>query len=145
MVRWLSILMVLAVGMFYVAPASARADEKKKSKPAEEKKDSDEKTKKDDKEKAEEEHGFMGVQLGGEEEGPVTIAGVTDDSPAAKAGIKEGDQIVKVGDKDVKSVQDVMTRMQTTKPGDKLTITVKRDGKEHKYTLTLAKRPAENP
>jgi membrane-associated protease RseP (regulator of RpoE activity) len=36
----------------------------------------------------------------------LTLDGVRDDSPAAKAGLKAGDKIVKLAGKDVKSVQD---------------------------------------
>jgi S1-C subfamily serine protease len=36
----------------------------------------------------------------------MVIDGVRDDSPAAKAGLKAGDKIVKLAEKDVKNVQD---------------------------------------
>jgi S1-C subfamily serine protease len=60
--------------------------------------------------------------------------------PAAKAGMKPGDLIVKVEDKDVATFDNLRKALTEHKPGDKLSVTVMRDGKEKKLTVTLAAR-----
>jgi len=89
------------------------------------------------------ERGFLGIQFGAME-GEAKISGFADESPAEKAGLKEGDVIVKVKDKPIKEVSDLMEAMQNTKPGDKLSVTVKRDDKEKTFTITLGTRPKDN-
>jgi S1-C subfamily serine protease len=89
------------------------------------------------------ERGFLGIQFG-TMEGQAQISGFAEGSPAEKAGLKEGDVIVKVQDKTIKEVNDLMEVMQKTKPGDKLSVTVKRDDKEKTFTVTLGTRPKEN-
>lgn len=67
---------------------------------------------------------------------------VTPDSPAAKAGLKSGDVVLKVGDRDVKDPDDLIHEVARHKPGDRLTFHVMRDGKEQDVSVTLAERPA---
>jgi S1-C subfamily serine protease len=96
----------------------------------------------DDKKKpAEGETGFMGVNLDDQADVPTISGFVGDNTPAEKAGLKSGDVIVKVKDKAVKSLDELMEIMHTTKPGDKLAVTVKRDGKEQTINVTLGTRP----
>ena len=61
-------------------------------------------------------------------------------SPAARAGMKTGDVIVKVGDRDVKDFDTLVNILAQHKPGDKLTFHVMRDGQEKTLTATLGKR-----
>ena len=68
----------------------------------------------------------------------LTIDGVRDNSPAAKAGLTGGDKIVRMAGKEVKNIQDYMSAMGTMKAGDEYDIVVKR-GTE---TLTLKIVPA---
>jgi S1-C subfamily serine protease len=89
------------------------------------------------------ERGFLGIQFQAME-GEAKISGFADGSPAEKAGLKEGDVIVKIQDKTIKEVNDIMDVMAKTKPGDKLSVTVKRDDKEKTVTVTLGTRPKEN-
>lgn len=57
------------------------------------------------------------------------IDGVRDDSPAAKAGMKTGDRIVKIGDREVKNVYDYTYALGEMKAGQEYVIEVLR-GKE---------------
>jgi 2-alkenal reductase len=81
---------------------------------------------------------------------------VSDGSPAAKAGLKGGDQtvdvqgqsytaggdvIVKIDDTTVNSFDDLVAYLSEKKPGDQVTITYVRDGKTQTTTATLAERP----
>jgi len=54
------------------------------------------------------------------------IDGVRDDSPAAKAGLKAGDRIVKIGDREVKNVYDYTYALGEMKPGQEYVFEVVR-------------------
>jgi serine protease Do len=56
---------------------------------------------------------YLGILVGtagGGEQG-VLVREVTPDSPAAQAGLKSGDHIIKIGDEEVKGVDDFLQRM----------------------------------
>ncbi len=63
------------------------------------------------------------------------LDGVRDDSPAAKAGLKAGDRIVKIGTREVKNVYDYTAALGEMKAGQEYVIEVKR-GSE-KLTLKI--------
>lgn len=65
------------------------------------------------------------------------ISGVTEGSPAAKAGMKAGDIIIKFGTKTVGNIYDFMYAVQDFKAGDKVDIVLQRDGKELKFNVEL--------
>ncbi len=69
------------------------------------------------------------------------ITGVRDGGPAAKAGLKDGDRIVRCGSKQIGTIYEYMESMTQYKPGDQLEIVVVRDGKQVKLQATLAGRP----
>jgi aminopeptidase YwaD len=68
----------------------------------------------------------------------LTIDGAREGSPAAKAGLKAGDKIIKLAGKDVRNISDYMFAMGTMKAGEEYEVIVKR-GTE---TLTLKIVPA---
>ncbi len=67
------------------------------------------------------------------------IDGVRDDSPAAKAGLKAGDRIVKIGTRDIKNVYDYTYALGEMKAGEEYVIEVVR-GTER---LTLKIKPTQ--
>jgi serine protease Do len=67
------------------------------------------------------------------------VVQVTKASPAEKAGIKTGDVIVAYGDKQIVDSRDLPPLVGATRPGDRRSVTVVRDGKERKLEVTLAK------
>ena len=67
------------------------------------------------------------------------IESVSKESAAEKAGLKEGDVITKIGDDKIEETGDVTKAVRSRKPGDKVTITYLRDGKEQKTTAELGK------
>ncbi|OAI54528.1 hypothetical protein AYO44_14795 [Planctomycetaceae bacterium SCGC AG-212-F19] len=71
---------------------------------------------------------------GSEKEG-VLIGGVTDGGPAQKAGLKAGDIITEVGGKPAKSLETYMVLMSAYKKGDKVELTVQRDGQKKAITV----------
>src|SRR5262249_52248575 len=84
----------------------------------------------------------MGPRLGirpeyGDDKGGVLLGGVSDDGPAAKAGLKEGDRIVEINGKPVKNLESYMALMTGHKKGDTLDVGVLRDGKPLKLKVHL--------
>ena len=67
----------------------------------------------------------------------VYIMKVSADSPANTAGLKEGDIITKVGDVTLDETHSYVNTLFTFKPGDQITLTVLRDGKEVPIQITL--------
>lgn len=65
------------------------------------------------------------------------LSGTTEGSPAAKAGMKAGDIIVKFGPKTVGNIYDFMYAVQDYKAGDKVDIVALRDGKEMTFNVEL--------
>lgn len=63
------------------------------------------------------------------------IDGVRDDSPAAKAGLKAGDKIVKIANRDVKNVYDYTYALGEMKAGQEYVVEVMRSGE--KLTLKI--------
>lgn len=70
----------------------------------------------------------------------VKLSGVSPIGPAAKAGIKGGDIIVKLAGKDVQNIYDYTYVMGELKIGAETTITVLRDGKEVTVKITPGSR-----
>src|SRR6185295_16695600 len=66
------------------------------------------------------------------------LDGVRDDSPAAKAGLKAGDRVVKIGSREVKNVYDYTYALGEMKAGQEYGIEVVRGGEK----LTLKIVPA---
>ncbi|WP_328582838.1 S1C family serine protease [Streptomyces sp. NBC_00370] len=69
---------------------------------------------------------------------------VTPDGPAAKAGLKAGDVITKFNDTAIDSGPTLIGEIWTHKPGDKVNITYKRDGKQSTVQLTLGERKGDS-
>ncbi len=67
----------------------------------------------------------------------VLVADVMKDSPAQKAGIKRGDIVTKVNEKKVASPSDLQSEILEKEVGEKVEVTVLRDGKENVYEIVL--------
>ncbi|MEZ5978419.1 MAG: M28 family peptidase [Planctomycetota bacterium] len=70
----------------------------------------------------------------------VEVESVTADSPAAKAGLQIGDNMIKWGGKELKNAADLGAFLREHEPGDKVEIVVVRDGAEVTLTVELAER-----
>ncbi|NUT12427.1 MAG: PDZ domain-containing protein, partial [Nonomuraea sp.] len=87
-------------------------------------------------------HAFLGVSVTdatGDVPGAL-IRQVTANSPAAKAGLKEGDLITKIGDTPVDSGDTVVGQVRGFKPGQQVKITYMRDGQAAEATVTLQEK-----
>ena len=103
--------------------------------------------------------GFLGVQLdtdgdaqaddAGEKKDParkivgVGITTVVADSPAEKAGMKEGDRVLTFEGKEAKSSAELRERIRALKPEQAVKMTVRRDGKEIEIAAKLGAAPEE--
>jgi len=70
----------------------------------------------------------------------VLISQVTLNSPAFQAGIKEGDVIVKIADKEIRTVHDLRFAVLAFKPDDYISVTVSRNGKNLDYKVKAVER-----
>lgn len=83
---------------------------------------------------------YFGVKDGG-----VLVAGVTADSPAAKAGVKAGDVITKVNGTAVKDSGDVITALREVKDDGVVTLDIVRDKKATSLKATIEQARPSRP
>lgn len=86
-------------------------------------------------------NGQLGEYFGVKDGAGVLVKEVEKDSPAAMAGLRAGDVIVKAGDRDVASPDALHKAMGGTKPGQDLELQVLRKGSRQTVTATLGKMP----
>ncbi len=76
----------------------------------------------------------------GQESDGVKFSDVKPGSPAAKAGFKAGDVLVKFGDKPIHNLYDFTDALRSHKIGDAVDVTVLRDGKSLTASVKLEQR-----
>ncbi len=85
----------------------------------------------------------MGEQLAGDfkvaGKSGVLVTSVDADGPAAKAGVKAGDVVVKLGSDAVADGDDLREAVARAEGGSEVTVTVQRDGRPVELKVTLAK------
>ena len=93
-------------------------------------------------------HSYLGVSLADltdavrnalgvdAEEGAVVVR-VADRSPAAKATLKPGDVVTRIGGQGIDGVGDVYSALRQNEPGDKVVIAVQRGGDALTFTVAL--------
>ncbi|NOZ75673.1 MAG: M28 family peptidase [FCB group bacterium] len=67
----------------------------------------------------------------------MALDGVKKGGPADKAGIQKGDVIIAIGGKDIKDIYDYMYRLGELKPGESVSVTVRRGTEEITLTIQL--------
>lgn len=67
----------------------------------------------------------------------VYVNGVTKNGSAAKAGIKAGDIIKKIGNKKINDVPELQEQIGQFRPGDKISVIVNRENEEIEIPITL--------
>ena len=72
----------------------------------------------------------------------VVIAGVLQNGPAAKAGVRPGDVILQVGSQPVGSVSDLLNQVASLKPGVAAEVLIWREKAQMSLRLTPAERPS---
>ena len=94
---------------------------------------------------------YMGVSLtdlapetarrfGVEAEFGALVAEVEPSGPAARAGIQAGDVVTALGEQEVRGSGDLVSALRRYVPGDRVEVTVLRDGAEERINLRLGER-----
>jgi serine protease Do len=84
--------------------------------------------------------GYLGVALDAGD-GGVRVMQVMPNTPASKAGFKVNDLILTLAGKAVAQPDQFMAIMQKHRPGDEVTLTIRRGEEEVELKATLTKRP----
>jgi S1-C subfamily serine protease len=93
------------------------------------------------------ERAFLGVSSAPARDGGAEVGEVVANSPASRAGLRQGDTIVEIADRPVREPDDVSAVVNARRPGDEVRVVVERSGERRTLTVTLGKQPeqASNP
>lgn len=75
--------------------------------------------------------------------GGVLVSEVQENSPAEKAGIKQGDILITMDEKELADVPDLRNRVAMIAPGTKVKFQIIRNGKKMYLTITIDEQPAD--
>ena len=78
--------------------------------------------------------------LGLKDQKGALIGSVMPNEPAAKAGLKAGDIVIKIGSTPINNASDLTRVIASYKPNNKVNVTAIRDGKEKQFTVQLGER-----
>ena len=91
-------------------------------------------------------HAYLGLQTTQPRRGKgALIAQTTSGGPSERAGLQPGDLVTEVGGHSVSSPDEVAAAIADRKPGDKVTVTVERNGSQKTFDVTLGQRPETVP
>jgi putative serine protease PepD len=91
-------------------------------------------------------HSYVGVELSsGSTSGGAEIQSVQPGSPAQAAGLQAGDVVSAINGKSVSSTQQFIETVDNYAPGQKITLTINRNGQTKTVPLTLGTRPQNTP
>jgi putative serine protease PepD len=90
-------------------------------------------------------HAYLGLSTTVGPNGGVQVADATSGGPADRADVQAGDIVTEVDGKAVKTPDEVAEAIEDNQPGDKVDVTVERDGSEHTVQVTLGQRPEQVP
>lgn len=80
--------------------------------------------------------GFLGLELGEAADRGVRVDRVLAGTPAAKAGLQAGDQLVRLLNREVKSLKSALEAVAEVKSGDRVPLSVRRGPGTQELTLT---------
>ena len=89
-------------------------------------------------------HAYLGVAIDDSSAtaGGASLAEVRAGTPAARAGLENGDVITKFGDQSVGSADELRRLVDSKQPGNQVELTIKRNGETQTVTVTLGTRPS---
>lgn len=90
-------------------------------------------------------HAYVGVFLNGNSTAGAQITSVQAGSPASRAGLQQGDLITAINSGAISSTQQFIETVDTFKPGQTISVTVKRGGSTQHLKLKLGARPNTPP
>lgn len=83
---------------------------------------------------------YLGARLA-DADGGVRIEGVVPDAPAAAAGLRAGDVVVRFAGTEVANAGALLARLREARPGQTVELTFRRDGREATAAVKLAVHP----
>ncbi|MBV9666388.1 MAG: PDZ domain-containing protein, partial [Actinobacteria bacterium] len=86
---------------------------------------------------------YLGVSLQDAANG-AQVTDVASGTPAAKAGMSVGDVITAIDGQSVGGASDLVTAIRSHKAGDKVQLTVQRNGASRTLSITLGNRPTNS-
>ncbi|MCP4192109.1 MAG: PDZ domain-containing protein [Planctomycetaceae bacterium] len=91
------------------------------------------------------EHPFLGILPAREDSDTVNIRWVYPNGPAAKAGLKAGDKLLKFNQQAIQGVSELRDGCASIAPGKTIDLEYRRDGETRTAEVTLATLPTEIP
>lgn len=86
--------------------------------------------------------GFVGLMLtSGAGRREVVVDAAFDGSPAERAGLSQGDVLLKVNGAAMENLKSAVAAVRKAKPGDELALRVRRDGNEREVKVKVARVP----
>jgi S1-C subfamily serine protease len=89
------------------------------------------------------EGGWLGLWLGDAMDGGAQVMALVSRGPAHRAGVRSGDVIVGVGEREVANQQVLGAILAGSRPGDELTLSLLRAGRALQVDVVLETRPAD--
>ena len=84
--------------------------------------------------------GWIGVVPDEHEDGGVGLRSVVAGGPADRAGLTAGDRVVSIDDVTVSTADDVVLEIRSRRPGDQVTLAIRRDGDDRRVELTVSEQ-----
>jgi len=73
------------------------------------------------------------------------VSDVAPDSPASEAGVERGDVIVEVDDQPIEDARALQLRIARSSPGEKVNLTMIRDGRSDSISVELGEADSDKP
>jgi len=86
---------------------------------------------------------FLGVSVGEITDAGARVTSTTAGGPAARAGIRRGDVLVRIGDRPTTTDGAVASAVAAGRPGQQLTVRLRRGGEEREVRVRLAAQPRD--
>jgi S1-C subfamily serine protease len=93
--------------------------------------------------------GWLGIEVqdfsepGGEKQAAVTVVNVLAGTPAEAAGLRAGDVLTRIDDTPVGDPQSALNAIARIRPGNRVTLSIARDGEPLELHVTVAQRPPQ--
>lgn len=84
--------------------------------------------------------GYLGVRV---DTGTVRVRDIEPGTPAARAGLQAGDELVRIGSLQPRTFDEVAEHISSFRPGSRLRVEVRRGAETKAFTVRLGVRPAD--